>query len=98
MNPSISRYERRDYIAELNRRTRWHWCIRFYGMLLALGLLAIYAAMHLNLPLPHASAAQADVLVNGVEVAHASFCRQAVLDHESWGRDLSPALKEYCGL
>ena len=39
------------------------------------------------------------VLQNGKSLGKLSdFCRQALLDHDSYGRDLSPDLKDYCGL
>ena len=38
------------------------------------------------------------VLVDGTQVSETSFCRQATLDHETWGREMSPDLLSYCGL
>jgi hypothetical protein len=95
---SIARWERRDMIDEMNRKSRLHWAVRVVAIV-ALASLAGFMAFKTLYPLMHPQAVEPIVIRNGVNLGTlSSFCRQAVLDHDSYGRELSVGLKSDCGI
>lgn len=64
-----------------------------WTLLLILFGIEIYGITHAN----KANAQEPYVLVEG-NPSLSSFCKQAVKDHDSYGRDLSESLKDYCNL
>jgi len=95
---SIARWERRDVIADTNRRSQLHWAVRLVAIM-ALGALVGCLIFETVYPLMHPKAVEPIVIRNGVNLGTlSSFCRQAVRDHDSYGRDLSISLREYCGI
>lgn len=64
------------------------WKVMVVGLIVLLGLL--FALLNHFLPLSHAEA------MESVIVAPTGFCAQAERDLETWARQASPELKEYC--
>lgn len=98
MSPSISRYERRDYLAEFNRRERVQRHIIWTGLAIVLVLLAIYVLRHA----PHIlSAGPAPyhpvVMVNGEEGDLTTLCARYRSDHLMSGDGMDPQTVKLCG-
>lgn len=94
---------RRNPIDKMNRRAKINWAIRVIGVL---ALIALLIVLFIQTFVPKMEAHARDTSFKGkVEISYqgktfepGTLCGQAVLDHESWGRDFSPELKKYCHL
>lgn len=97
MKPSISSWERRDYLKSMNRASRVHLIIRTGAILILSGLLAAWAMKQLYPLLASGPARSPLVMVDGKEGDLTTLCAQYRNDKLASGMRMEGETAELCG-
>ncbi len=99
MMPSIFQVERRAFREAVEHRMARERRKRLICHVAVGVLLATLCYLLSNVHLPEGPVTiTPSVTVHGITLSQASFCQQAIADHEVTGEAMSPDLISYCGL